>query len=254
MEPFNLQRILFGEIPALFLLEIIFRTVVLYLYTLGVLRLIGQRGMERLSSFDFAIVIAMGSAVGDPMFYPNIPLIHGMVVVTTILAIERGLGLITKRDSAVESVLEGVTLRAVHEGCIEADFMKESVLSKYELFMKMREHGARQLGEVEVAYLELDGGYSVFLYPPEQVRPGLPLLPPWDIAPPREYKAGDPAPKAGLYACSTCGQTIRLAQGDAFPKCDRCGESGWVEAVSEHHNGSGAQAVVSKHANAIDFL
>jgi uncharacterized membrane protein YcaP (DUF421 family) len=104
--------------------EITFRTVILYIYTLGILRLIGQRGMERLSSFDFAIVIAMGSAVGDPMFYPEVPLLHGMVVVTTILAVERGLSWITKRSQRAERTLEGVTMRVVKEGCIEPDFQK----------------------------------------------------------------------------------------------------------------------------------
>src|SRR5688572_871600 len=135
MQPFDLQRIFLGDSSFSFLLEIVFRTVVLYLYTLAILRLIGQRGMERLSSFDFAIVIAMGSAVGDPMFYPEVPLLHGMAVVTTILAVERGLGWITKQSMAVEKTIEGSTRVAVKDGRINLDYIEQSLLSQAELFM-----------------------------------------------------------------------------------------------------------------------
>lgn len=233
MQPFDLQRMFFGDEPLFFLLEIAFRTVFLYLFTLGMLRLVGQRGMERLSSFDFAIVIAMGSAVGDPMFYPDVPLIHGMIVVTGILLVERALGYITKVSRQAEHIVEGKTQEVVKDGQVNLDFLKDSLHSQNELFLKLRLEGARTLGEVEAAYLELDGEYSVFLYPPEKARPGLPLIPPWDIAPPRKLKAGDLAPRDGYYGCNPCGDTIELSAGDALPACARCrvDDQTWVEAA-----------------------
>jgi uncharacterized membrane protein YcaP (DUF421 family) len=232
MQPFDWQRIFFADSSIGFLLEIIFRTAVLYLYTLAILRLIGQRGMERLSSFDFAIVIAMGSAVGDPMFYPEVPLLHGMAVVTTILAVERGLGWITKKSAAAEKTIEGVTREAVKDGRVNLDYLEKSLLSQAELFMKLRHHGVRNLGEVEAAYLELDGAHSVFLFAPEAARPGLPLVPPWDIQKPPLFEAGAATPKEGIYACAACGDTQPFQQGERFPACQRCKqESQWLRAA-----------------------
>lgn len=230
MEAFDLQRIFIGDVTPLFLLEIAARTTILYLYTLLVLRLIGQRGMERLSSFDFAIVIALGSAVGDPMFYPEVPLLHGITVVTTILIIERAIGQITKRSAKTEAVIEGRTQIVAEHGRLNLDFLRESTLSKQEIFMKLRHQGARTLGQVEAAYLELDGGFSVFLYRPGGELQGLPLMPPWDVIPRHSLGGQDKAPRGATYACTHCGEMQNVEEGIPFPPCPRCHENRWIEA------------------------
>ena len=68
---FDFGRMLFGDEPPLFLLEIAFRTVVIYVYTLVLIRWIGSRSIAQLSLVEFLLVIALGSAVGDAMFYPT---------------------------------------------------------------------------------------------------------------------------------------------------------------------------------------
>ncbi len=40
-----------------------------------VLRLMGKRGNRSLSPFANVVIIALGSATGDSMFYPQVPLI-----------------------------------------------------------------------------------------------------------------------------------------------------------------------------------
>ena len=47
--PFDLGRMFLGEEPVLFLLEIAFRTVVIYVYTLVLIRWIGSRSIAQLS-------------------------------------------------------------------------------------------------------------------------------------------------------------------------------------------------------------
>jgi uncharacterized membrane protein YcaP (DUF421 family) len=68
---FDLARILLGRLPWLYLAEILLRTTIVYFFALFVVRTIGKRGMGQLAPFDFVIIIALGSAVGDPMFYPD---------------------------------------------------------------------------------------------------------------------------------------------------------------------------------------
>jgi uncharacterized membrane protein YcaP (DUF421 family) len=54
----------------------------MYLYALLLVRLLGKRGMGQLAPFDFVIIIALGSAVGYPMFYPDVPVLHAMAAIT----------------------------------------------------------------------------------------------------------------------------------------------------------------------------
>ena len=84
IQPFDLQRMFFGMQPPLFYLEIAVRTLVIYAWGLLLLRWLGSRTIGQLSTVEFLLVIALGSAVGDPMFYPDVPVFYGMAVITVV--------------------------------------------------------------------------------------------------------------------------------------------------------------------------
>lgn len=68
---FDLGRMLLGDDPPLFLAEILVRTLIIYGWTLLLLRWVGGRSIAQLSIIEFLLVIALGSAVGDALFYPR---------------------------------------------------------------------------------------------------------------------------------------------------------------------------------------
>jgi uncharacterized membrane protein YcaP (DUF421 family) len=61
-KPFDFHRIFLGDAPLLFLLEIVFRTLIMYSYTVLLLRFLDKRGMGQLSMLELAIIISFGSA------------------------------------------------------------------------------------------------------------------------------------------------------------------------------------------------
>jgi uncharacterized membrane protein YcaP (DUF421 family) len=164
IQPFDVQRMFFGDLPALFILEVAFRTSFMYLYTLAAARLIGKRGMGQLTPFEYIIVIALGSATGDPMFYPEVPLIHGIVVITSIVLLEKLLARLTQTRPRLEDALESVPTLLIKNGKIIEDSLQKSELSRQELFMQLRMNKIRNVGEVERAFLEPSGRISVFTH------------------------------------------------------------------------------------------
>jgi uncharacterized membrane protein YcaP (DUF421 family) len=231
---FDLYRIFIGDQPAIFFLEILFRTVVMYLYVLLVLRLMGKRGMGQLSPFEFTIIIALGSAVGDPMFYPEVPLLHCLAVVTVVVAITRFVTYLSNRSESIEDFLEGQPRCIVDDGALDLEALDGERFSREELFMLLREKGVRQLGQVQRAYLEPSGGVSAFRAPEDRCKPGLPVIPPYDEwTPPRGMTVDSAARKADLtYACWKCGHTEEAANG-AASTCGRCEGDAWVEATRD---------------------
>lgn len=151
-----------GDAPLTFVVEIVIRTSVMYLYTLALVRLLGKRGMAQLSPFEMVIIVALGSAVGDPMFYDDVPLLHGLAVVTVVVALERLLVVLTQRSRRLERLIESTPVLLVKDGAIDQEAMEEEELSEAELFMSLREARIEQLGEVRLAYLEPNGKVSVF--------------------------------------------------------------------------------------------
>jgi uncharacterized membrane protein YcaP (DUF421 family) len=162
---FDWQRIWLGDTSLLFLLEIVFRTTVMYLYALIAARFIGNRGMGPLTPFEFIIVIALGSATGDPMFYPDIPLIHGITVLTVIVLLERIFAEAVSRSKSIAKQLQTKPTIVVQNGKIHKDALKKTKLSQEELLMQLRMNGVKYLGHVETAYLEPSGTLSIFKYP-----------------------------------------------------------------------------------------
>lgn len=219
MYDFDLQRMLIGDAPPLFFLEIVFRTIVVYAYALALLRWLGSRTIGQLSTVEFLLVIALGSAVGDPMFYPEVPLLHALLVVTLVVFANKGLDMLIARFRTAEQLIDGIPEEAVRDGVIRKSFLKSTTLGRSELFQKLREKGIEQLGQVAHAYVEADGMITVFTVK-GRAPPGLPIVPPWEIEPP-------PPATSGSRACLHCGTVT-----EHHTTCPHCGGETWTDAAS----------------------
>jgi uncharacterized membrane protein YcaP (DUF421 family) len=162
--PFDLHRMFIGDLSPWFYGEIIFRTAFLYLAAILLLRLMGKRGMSSLSPFEQVILIALGSAVGDPMFYPEVPLLYAVTVMAVIMGMHRLIaGLIQRSDSAQEFI-EGHPTRLIWQGQIDKDNLQSVQLNTSDLHEALRVNGIEFLEEVRAAYLEVSGELSVYPY------------------------------------------------------------------------------------------
>ena len=158
---FDLHRIILGDLPAAFYLEILMRTTVLFLFTLLLIRATGKRSLGQLSVFDFVIIIALGSAVGDPMFYEDVPLLYGMVVVAVVVGLERVLALLTSRQARLELMVDSSPTVLVREGVVDYTALRHELMSVSELFQALRVGGIEQLDDVALAVLEPSGHISI---------------------------------------------------------------------------------------------
>ena len=222
----DLKRMLIGDDPPLFLLEILVRTIIIYAYTLVLLRWLGSRTVGQLSTVEFLLVIALGSAVGDSMFYPDVPLLHAMLVVTAVVVFNKLLDLTIAKSGRAEIIVDGEPREAVRDGVIVRDLIESISMSRYELFQELREHGIEHLGEVRCAYIEKDGEVTVFRQkgPP---RPGLPIVPPFQIEPLKLVSPHAPEAQNATLVCVTCGNTH-----DGSDRCSNCDHSEWTLAVT----------------------
>lgn len=220
VQAFNLKRMLIGDEPPLFLLEIIVRTIIVYVYALLLLRWLGSRTIGQLSTIEFLLVIALGSAVGDAMFYPDVPLLHALLVVTAVVVANKLLDIVIAKSRSAERAIDGVPEEAVRDGVVCRKFLHGITLSDSELFQQLREHGVSQLGEVSRAYLETDGSLTIFKA--KKPRPGLPIVPPWEIEAPTDVVPD----KAGSAVCRKCGTTAQPNE----KACPHCGHARWVKA------------------------
>lgn len=224
IEPFDWHRLLLSdEAPPLFLLEIAFRCVVTYLLILGALRITGRRGVRQLSIFELSIILGLGSAAGDAMFYDDVPLLHALVVFVVVIGLYALFNRLTEWYPRFSDWLEGAPILLVEDGEVKHDILKKQNLTQKELFGELRQYQVEHLGQVRRAYIEATGNVSIYFFDDSNMRPGLPI---W---PERQQQQRCRVEEAGKHACANCGHVQELARG-ATALCAVCQHPDWVPA------------------------
>jgi uncharacterized membrane protein YcaP (DUF421 family) len=224
IEPFSWKRLLISEeAPLSFLLEIGLRSVVMFLLTVGALRISGKRGVRQLSLFEFALILVLGSAAGDASIYHDTPLLHAVAVFAVIMTLYVLFNYWTDKYPRVERLLEGAPELIILEGEIDLPAFNKASLTGQELNGQLRQLQVEHLGQVRRLYIEATGEISVFFFEPAHERPGLPIWP--EVYQHPLYKVDT----AGAYACHACATVRELPTGPVPAQCPRCGRAdGWL--------------------------
>ncbi len=220
------EKILFGEENALFLLEAALRTLIMFIVILLGLTLLGKRGVRQLSVFELVVIIGLGSAAGDPMFYRDVGILPAFVVFTVVISAYVLVMRLIGKSKKIEQALEGKPVYLIEEGEFAIHNFEKESLAQDEFFAELRLKGISQLGQVRLAIIETNGQISVFYQKEERVKPGLPLIPHLYN---RHLKM---ITEDGEYSCTHCGYTTVF--GDTGEKiCPRCKKSKWVKSLDE---------------------
>jgi len=221
---FEWERLLTNNHPFEFLFEVMFRSVIMFIVLLVTLRFTGKRGVKQLSIFETVIIIALGSAAGDPMFYEDVGLIPAITVFVVIILLYRFVTMLTGKFKWFENLVEGKTECLIEDGKFSIASFEREGLAQDEFFSELRLRSIEHLGQVKNAYLETSGEVSIFFYEDKDVKYGLPILPQLF------EKKSQAIPKAGFYSCTFCGHTQKNEAGKAH--CEICNKTEWVEAIN----------------------
>jgi len=219
-----------------FLLEIVFRTIIMYVYTIFLLRLLGKRGMGQLSTLELAIIISFGSAIGDPMMSVDVPILHGMVAVTTIAILQVYMEKWINRNKKVEVVMEGKPVCLIRDGIIQLECLRENNLSHEDLLRTLRTNQVAHLGQIKNAFFETSGNVTVLYNNKEDFKPGLSVIPSEFVQSKVILDHQALVIKPGFYSCNRCGFTINFNEKSLLGHCPNCKYEKWVMAVNAEDN------------------
>jgi len=162
--PLEWGRILIGEQPPLFLLEIIAKVGIVYLIALIVLRTGGKRARQQMTPLEMLLVVALGSAVGDVLFYPSVAIIYTIVILLSVVVLQWITARLKRKSPGLEAFINSKPKQLIKAGQLIPEALNHENITKDELLSRLREEGISNLGQVEYAFMELSGGISVFQY------------------------------------------------------------------------------------------
>ncbi len=221
----ELENLLIGDQEWSFIPEIMFRTLIMYLVVLFSLRILGKRGVKQLSVFELVVIIGLGSAAGDPMFYKEVGIISAISVFVVVIAAYKTTSFLVNKSSKIEKLLEGSCTCLIENGKFSIENFKKESLARDEFFSELRLNGVSHLGQVHLAIIETSGSISVFYYPKEEVKYGLPILPDLFNQQVVEIKRKD------HFSCAFCGYT-QLITAITSCQCKVCEKTKWVKSMN----------------------
>ncbi|TKC10076.1 DUF421 domain-containing protein [Pedobacter polaris] len=221
----DIEKLLIGDEDWSFIPEIMIRTLIMYLIVLVSLRALGKRGVKQLSVFELVVIISLGSAAGDPMFYKEVGLISAAAVFAVVVLAYKVTSYFVNKSKKVEELLEGSCTCLIEDGKFAIDNFKKETLAQDEFFSELRLKSVAHLGQVQLAIIETSGSISVFFYADTEVKYGLPILPSLFCDKHTEIK------HKGYYSCSFCGFTAQLSASEKTV-CEVCKKSEWVKSLN----------------------
>ena len=213
-----------NDLPYSFLLEVVLRSVIMFVIILFTLRASGKRGIKQLSIFELVLIIGLGSAAGDPMFYKDVGILQALTVFIVVILLYIFVTKLTDKVTWFERVLEGEPVYLVKNGEMVVEDFKSSGLSKDEFFGELRVLNVEHLGQVKTVLIETSGTLSVLFYADEQVKMGLPIFP--DPLKTKEKKVVGTGP----FACFECGKVEHAISGTH--ECTECSCNEWVVPIN----------------------
>jgi len=214
------HRILFGDVSPLFLIEVFFRTLIIYLLLLAVVRWLGKRMSGQLTIIEMTVMVTLGAIVSVPMQISDRGILQGALILITALGLHRGVNYFGLKYKRGENFLYGTPTVIVKNGVLQLDQMREVRISRQQLFSELRSKNITNLGKVKRVYLEPSGSFTIFAA--DEELSGLPLFPPTDHDILSVQKDGKDE-----LVCANCGTVHNNIDG----LCINCKQDSFITAI-----------------------
>ena len=145
-----------------------FRTVILYLVLIIVIRLMGKRQIGQMEPSEFVVTMLVANLASIPMEDNGIPLFSGLIPILTVLGLELVLSTLSLRSIRFRKLLCGKPVILIENGNILQDNLRKTRVTLDELTGHLREKDVLDPRAVQYAILETNGNLSVFPYPAER--------------------------------------------------------------------------------------
>lgn len=216
-------RIMVGEVPVGFYLELILRAAIIFLLLMVAMRFMGKRMSGLLSRNELVAMVSLAAAIGTPLTSPDRGILPAVIIAIVVVYVERWISGKAFRDEKFERYAIGKLDILVDDAVIDLEVLKKVRISRERLMAELRGSGIKQLGSVKRFYMEASGFFT--LIENEEPNEGLLILPTWD----EEFCKRLTLSETQI-SCGICG-LLQPKATDLKTKCPHCGEVAWADAV-----------------------
>jgi uncharacterized membrane protein YcaP (DUF421 family) len=143
------------------LLMVLLSGLGIYAALLLLTRLTGLRSFSKMSSFDFAITVALGSVIASTLLTKDPSLLVGAFGLAVLYAIQYAVSKARRLTAAVERLVDNVPLVVMAGERVLTDHLDKARMTEDDLKSKLRMAGVTHPGQVLAVVFETTGDVSV---------------------------------------------------------------------------------------------
>lgn len=132
----------------------------IYVAIILLTRIIGKRSFSKMSSFDFAMTVAVGSIVATTILSSPVKLIEGLVGLTMIYVLQISIAL-ARRNKTVQNMVDNSPLLLMDGEKIISSNLRKARVTEGDLRSKLREANVTDLSQIKAVIFETTGDISV---------------------------------------------------------------------------------------------
>jgi len=143
------------------LLLLILTVIGIFSVIIVITRIFGLRTFAKMSSFDFASTIAVGSVLASIILNDNYSILKGAVVLTTIIAFQTLFSFLVRKVDFFKNLFTNKPQIIMWNGKILHNRLKRCNVGEDDLIAKLREANVHNYDEVKAVIFESTGDVSV---------------------------------------------------------------------------------------------
>jgi len=143
------------------ILKVILSILGIFTVMIIIVRISGLRTFAKMSSFDFASTIAVGSVLASVVLSTDQSLFKGTVALAGIIGFQTLFAFMVRRFDLFKSIATNEPLLLMQDGKILYSNLKSANVGEGDLIAKLREANVLDYSEVKAVILESTGDMSV---------------------------------------------------------------------------------------------
>tara|TARA_R110002124_G_scaffold287324_1_gene472885 strand:- start:11432 stop:11953 length:522 start_codon:yes stop_codon:yes gene_type:complete len=132
----------------------------IYISVILLTRISGKRSFSKMSSFDFAMTVAVGSIIATTILSSTVNLTEGVFGLVIVYFLQISIAL-ARRNKFIENIVDNTPLLLMDGEKILDNNLRKARVSESDLRSKLREANVTQLSQVRAVIFETTGDISV---------------------------------------------------------------------------------------------
>ena len=124
-------------------------------------RLAGVRSFSKMSGFDFAVTVAIGSVLASVITSKDPPLASGVAALVCLFGLQIGMAILRSRFPGLQILADNKPRLIMIGREIQHDQLKKAKMTESDLWGKLREANVFQLSQVLAVFAETTGDVCV---------------------------------------------------------------------------------------------